>query len=142
MRQFFFAVLYLPLRWRFLIWLCYVLCWTTALLVPQPVSAGGDEAKGMRLFLFAKTVHISAFAVLAILSGWLGANRRLRWYLLAFLILHAGGTEYLQYIMDVGRIGCWRDVWLNLIGITLGIAVSWKWWWSEHGVQPAETLSQ
>jgi hypothetical protein len=135
-RGFLRTLLQLPIRFRRWIWLIYVLSWTTALLVPNPAHAGDNENLRLWLFLFAKAVHVSAYAMLAILTGWLRPTGLLRWLLLGFLILHAAGTEYLQYVMDVGRTGCWSDVWLNLMSIGIGIGVSWKWWTADTSAKP------
>jgi glucan phosphoethanolaminetransferase (alkaline phosphatase superfamily) len=128
MRYLVFALLTLPARWRWLIWTCYVLSWTTALLMPSFAQQNLHLTFGESTFLIAKTVHVTAYAVLAVLTGWLGTRGRLRWGMFAFLLVHAAGTECLQYAMNLGREGSPRDVLLNLVGIGLGMAVSWKWW--------------
>ena len=62
--------------WRWPIWVVYQLAWTVALLVPLAPSLHGDTQNLFIEFLFAKIVHISAYAVLAALTGWLRAPPR------------------------------------------------------------------
>src|SRR5260370_27130791 len=80
--------------WRWLVWVVYVASWTTALLMPVP--AGDWTVEGVEIdlrYLFAKCVHISAYAVLAGLSGWLPVPYRHRWLLPFFFMAHGTGTE-------------------------------------------------
>jgi VanZ family protein len=135
----------MPARWRWAIWAFYALAWTVALEVRHPdlhFIQGGPHEKVHKelLFLFAKTVHVAAYAVFAILTGWLRPGSPLRWFLLGLLVLHAAGTEYLQNLLPFDRTGSVRDVGLDLVGIGLGITVSWKWWWRING--PAEAVGQ
>jgi hypothetical protein len=115
-------------RWRWLVWDVYVVAWTTALLVPNPVSAGDDSRLRIGLTVFAKAVHVSAYAVLTVLTNWLGVRGAGRWALLAFLSAHTLATEGLQHVMGMGRTGSWRDVALDHVGIALGLALTWKGW--------------
>jgi hypothetical protein len=115
-------------RWRWLLWSGYVVAWTTALLVPSPIDAAAHPALQTEIRVFAKSVHVSAYAVLAILTGWLGVRGPVRWFLLAFLFAHTLGTEWLQHLMQLGRTASWGDVGLDHVGIALGLALSWKWW--------------
>jgi VanZ family protein len=114
-------------KYRWLLWGLYVAAWSTALLVPLP--AGGEwKIHNINLkFYFAKAVHVGAYAVWALLSGWLLAPRGWRWLLLAGMVAHGAATEYLQTFVR-GRTGNLRDVGLDLIGICLGFLCSWKWW--------------
>jgi len=61
--------------WRWLIWLAYVGAWTGALLAPVPEGDWGTVGSGEEVidlkYLFGKAVHVSAYAVLAGLTGWL-----------------------------------------------------------------------
>jgi VanZ family protein len=114
-----------PIRW--LIWSTYAVAWTTALLVPLPeMPPATGLHQPLPRFLFAKTVHVSAYALFTILSAWLRTSHR--WLLLAFLVAHAAGTEILQAILPTGRTGCIEDVGIDLIGITIGVMLSWRWW--------------
>jgi len=78
-------------------------------------------------FLLAKALHITAYAVLAGLSGWLRVPCRFRWILLFVLMAHATATELLQLHVE-GRTGDLRDVGLDHLGIGLGLLLTWKWW--------------
>lgn len=117
----------------------FVAFWSRGLLMPNPIDPGNDEVLGYKLFLFSKTLHVTAYAVFAVLSGWLQVPWRLRWLLIAFMSAHAIGTEYFQNFVPT-RHASWRDVGLDLLGMTLGILISWKWWWIAFtGSQPRQT---
>jgi VanZ family protein len=124
---------------RWLIWWLYVAAWSTALLVPMPAGSEWKINDINVKFLFAKTVHVSAYAVWAILSAWLLVPRHLRWFLLAGMALHAPATEFLQTFVP-GRTGNLRDVALDLIGICLGCLLSWRLWRAPHKT-PAGVIS-
>ncbi|MCI0643130.1 MAG: VanZ family protein [Gemmataceae bacterium] len=113
---------------RWLIWSFYVALWTVALLLPPevPEAIVNHEIIRDRKFLIGKTVHIVAFAVMTILTGWLRSPPRWRLLLLAFLLVHPTVTELLQ--LEVGRTGLLTDVALDQVGVALGLALSWKWW--------------
>jgi VanZ family protein len=108
--------------------LALVAAWTVGLLLPQPVPSAITAASPDLKFWLAKLVHLAVYAVLAALAGWLHAPRPGRWFLLAFLALHAGVVEWLQWTMDLGRDGNLRDVLLDLAGVATGAASTWKWW--------------
>ena len=116
-------------RLRWLLWLVYVTAWTTVLLVPIPPKPPGlpDEWWQLKLY-FAKGLHVLAYTLLTVLTAWLRVPGRRRWLMLAFLPAHAGLTELLQWLLPTGRQGCLRDVGIDLIGICLGVALTWKWW--------------
>lgn len=113
---------------RWTVWLVCVAAWTVALLVPIPEKPPGLPTNLLLKLILAKTLHVSAYAFLAVLSGWLQAPGRFRWLLLGFLTLHAAATEILQWLMAVGRTGSVQDVALDLVGLALGVALSWRWW--------------
>jgi VanZ family protein len=122
--------------WRWPIWGIYTVAWSMALLVPNPVylvlshGPGGkkiDPALEWGLFLFAKTLHVMAYALAAVLTGWLRAPGRWRWVLLAFWSLHACGTEFGQLFVPT-RTGSLRDVGLDHLGLLIGVALTWRWW--------------
>ncbi len=118
-------------RWRWWIWGIYAAAWSTALLVPVPEHPWViGEFHFTRRMLFAKAVHLSAYAVFAILTGWLRAPVRFRFLLMFLLMLHATLTEVLQFALDeyMHRHGDLLDVALDNVGIALGMAVAWKWW--------------
>ena len=110
--------LLVPLAWAGLL-----IPWTWALLTPVPKQAvtalGGPEAS----FWFGKTLHVSVYATLALLTCQLPWPRRIRLLLLALLIAHGASTEYLQQF--VGRGSSWRDWGLDSSGVALGTGLGW-----------------
>lgn len=132
-----------PVRWA--IWLAFLVIWSTALLVPDPIGfLLRHEPQSLELphrttFLMAKTLHVTAYGLAAILTGWLRAPGRWRWFLLGFWFVHAGATEVGQLFVP-GRTGSVRDVALDHLGLSIGVALSWRWWWAEardRGETPA-----
>ena len=114
------------LRW--LVWGVYLLSWSVALLTPQPATWAGDVIpESVVRYSFAKSLHVAAYALLAILTGWLLVPAKLRWLLLGFLSLHAFGTEFLQMFVP-SRSGSLKDVGFDHVGICLGIMMTWRWW--------------
>ena len=114
------------LRW--LVWVLYLCAWTAALLTTHPVQLATVVFPETTLrFLAAKLLHVSAYALLAVLSGWLRAPLRYRWLLLAFLPAHALGTEFLQQFVEL-RTGSWEDVGIDHLGLALGLTLSWRQW--------------
>jgi VanZ family protein len=111
------------LRW--LVWVVYLAAWTQALLTPIPLDQ--VPASPDLLFVMAKCLHVTAYAVLAILSGWLRVPWPWRWLLLAALAAHGMATEFGQQFVRT-RHPSVRDVGLDWLGLAIGIAVSWKWW--------------
>jgi hypothetical protein len=128
-------------RWRCLIWTVYVTAWTVALLYPVlPTTGleGIDEVISLHRYLIAKSVHVSAYAVLTILTAWLHAPSRYRWLFVFFLMAHGTATEMGQWIMRElvwsMRIGHLHDVAYDNLGVLIGLLVSWKWWTREDPV--------
>ncbi len=124
----------IPQSWRWRLWWLYVAAWTAGLLLPMPEHGTWDlaEVEITRKFLFAKTLHVTAYAVMAGLTGWLRAPLRLRFFLMFFLMAHATLTEVLQYSLEfIGRSGALFDVGLDHVGIGLGMLASWRWWTQE-----------
>ena len=116
-------------KWRWRIWLAYVVAWTTALLLPVGTSASwtvGELQIDLK-FLFAKTVHVSAYAVLAGLSGWLRVPYRHRWLLLFFIMAHGTVTELLQLHIP-NRTGTLIDVGFDNLGVAIGLIATRRWW--------------
>ena len=126
---------------RWLVFLLYVVVISAFLLTPQPVvAAQAVVASADVRFLAAKTFHLLAYALLAVLGGWLGVSRAGRPLLLLVLSLHACGTEFFQQFVAL-RSGCWQDAALNHMGLYFGLVVSWKWWTSPATV-PASGRSE
>ena len=118
------------LRW--LIWGVYAVLWTAALELPTPepeVLPGGETIISYKR-LFAKSVHVSAYALFAVLSAWMPVPARYRWIMMFILMLHAWGTEMLQEMLVdyFNRGGALSDVAFDVLGIVIGVAISWKWW--------------
>lgn len=125
-------------HWRWLLWSMYVVAWTVALLfpsVPQTGMEGLDKLIAPHHILVAKTVHVSAYAVLTILTAWLNAPMRYRWLLMFLLMAHGTATELGQLTMNElhwsVRNGDLRDVAFDNLGVLLGVLVSLKWWLRE-----------
>ena len=120
-------------RWRWLVWCAFLLLWSVALLVPDPFDPfqryvlRGQEISQETSFLMAKSLHVTAYAIAAILTGWLRVPGIWRWVLLAFWSLHAAATEAVQLLVP-GRHGSLRDVGLDHIGLVIGLVISWRWW--------------
>jgi VanZ family protein len=53
--------------------------------------------------------------------------QRVRWWLLAFLVAHAFVTEMIQQFVPL-RTGSLRDACINLIGLAIGVALTWRDW--------------
>jgi VanZ family protein len=109
------------------VWTIYLLAWTAALLTPYPVAVARSVSPPELRLLAAKSLHVAAYALLAVLSGWLRPPGRSRWLLLALLCAHAAATEFGQRFVAT-RSASWRDVGLNHLGLLLGLALSWRWW--------------
>jgi VanZ family protein len=111
---------------RVLGWCICVGVWTVALLTTYPAELGKDIVPSSMRFPAAKALHVCAYAFLTVFLSWLPL-RRWRWILLAFLVLHAAGTELGQRFVP-GRSGLWTDVLIDHAGLLLGLALTWKRW--------------
>ena len=125
-------------RWRWHVWTIYVIAWTIALLFPIQPRTGEhhiDEAILPFRYAVAKTVHVGAYAVMTILTGWLNVPIRYRFMLVFFLMVHGTLTELGQFGMRQLQIsernGDLPDVGFDNLGILLGLYVSRKWWMRE-----------
>ena len=85
-----------PARWRWFFWTVFVIVWTAALLTTEPVYVARAVLAPPVIFSTSKLLHLSAYAVLAVLSGWLFVPARWRWVLVVFMCFHAFGTEFFQ----------------------------------------------
>ncbi|MBX9580807.1 MAG: VanZ family protein [Gemmataceae bacterium] len=104
--------------------------WTTKLLDPAPVPE--DLKEGLAAldldFLAAKSLHAGGYAFLTVLGALIfPRDRRWRRAVVAFLMPHGAGTEAGQYLMDLGRHGCVRDVLIDWAGIAAGAWVLRRW---------------
>jgi VanZ family protein len=118
------------LRW--LIWGTAAVVWTAALLTPQPVELADAVLAPEAVFPASKSLHLAGYSLLALLTGWLRTSLPVRWGLLAFLFLHALGTEYLQQFVP-GRTPGWLDAALDHLGLALGVLLSWRCWFAHAG---------
>lgn len=118
------------MNWRVLIFLAYTVAWTTALVAPVPNAEELPFGQGLitHRVLFAKTVHVSAYAVFAVLAGWLQPPSCWRPMLMFALMFHAAGSEWIQENLTTTRSGSLNDVLFDHLGIAVGLAVGWKWW--------------
>jgi hypothetical protein len=119
---------------RWLVWGVYVIVWTSLLVMPGRAIndlSGNGISEGLK-YVLAKSLHVSAYAGMTLLCGWLGIPCRFRWLLMFFLMGHATLTEMIQYhVPALGRTGELNDVAFDQFGITLGWLLSWKWWVSK-----------
>lgn len=114
---------------RWLVWIAFATAWTAALLSPQPVELAKRILPEDSLFSSFKTAHITCYAMMAVLGGWLGVPPAGRWLLLFFLSSHAFGTEFLQQFVP-GRTASFFDVFIDHVGLLIGLVLSRKWWMS------------
>jgi VanZ family protein len=112
---------------RVVFWWVAVALWTAALLTSYPAQISQEVLPPAAQFPTAKMLHVVAYAGLAGLIPWLGIPLRWRWALVAFLSLHAAGTEFFQQFVPL-RTGSVTDVVIDHAGLLLGLAVTWKGW--------------
>jgi VanZ family protein len=110
-----------------IIWLCYAVGWTLALLTPQPVHVRDAVMSARPAEYSSKLLHVCAYLGFTVLSGILRIPVPYRWLMLVFLSLHAAGTEYLQQFVP-DRTPALEDIAYDHVGIVLGFLVGWKWW--------------
>lgn len=117
---------------RWLVWVVVVLAWTAALEFPVPDP--GDIPAAEFLFTYkywvAKSVHVLAYCGLTVLCAWVPVPGHYRWIMMFLLMGHAWGTERLQELLwdYCHRGGSLKDVGFDIIGIIIGVALSWKLW--------------
>jgi hypothetical protein len=132
-------------RWRKLLLRGFVWCvcvgiWTAALLTTTPIEVGKEIVPSSLDYFAAKALHVCAYAFLTVFISWLPL-RRWRWLLLAFLSLHAAGTEYLQLFVP-GRTGKVTDVLIDHAGMMVGLALTWKRWLPRSTSSPCSRDAQ
>lgn len=113
------------LRWT--LWAVALAAWTVLLLTPEPVQVAEEVLPEEAVFPIAKTVHVTVYAILTLLTAWLPARGSVRVCLLVALAAHAPLTEWLQRFVP-GRTGTVRDVLLDLLGVAVGVALTWRCW--------------
>lgn len=107
-------------------WCLCVTLWTFALVTIYPVQLGESVTPKSLHFPAAKFLHVTAYAFLVVYLKWLPLGRG-RWPLLAFLSLHAFGTEFCQLYVP-GRHGTITDVLIDHLGLVLGMVLTRKCW--------------
>lgn len=112
---------------RWLVWLGFVIVWTTGLLVPLDDGSTLEEAEQTLRLYVGKSLHVVGYAGLTALSGWLRVSFPRRLLLLFFAAVHAPATELLQQLVS-NRSGLLTDVALDHLGIGLGLLFTWRWW--------------
>jgi VanZ family protein len=112
---------------RRVVWVVYLAMWTLALVTPQPALASEATLPPSAQFPTAKLLHVAAYALLCVLTGWQRFAPRWRPLLLLALSAHAIGTEVAQRYVPY-RHGCWEDAALNHVGLYLGVILAWRWW--------------
>jgi VanZ family protein len=105
----------------------FTLAWTTALVVPRPDDFVPDPLSPSPDIPFSEMVHVGGYAFFAALTAWARPPRRLRGWLLLGLVLHALGSEVAQGFVPP-RTASWVDAAFDLVGIVLGVILTWKWW--------------
>ncbi len=125
-------------RWQ--IWTIFVMAWTIALEapIPEPSNLPGGAIIVTNKYFIAKAGHVTAYAVLTLLSAWVPLPARYRWLMILFVMGHAVGTELLQAALEeyCHRGGSLADVGFDYLGIVLGTIVE-KWW--TRGRAPADS---
>jgi VanZ family protein len=101
--------------------------WTWKLLEPNPVPEPVVRGIPTDLkFWLAKMLHAGAYAFLTVLASWLPLRRPYFWCVIAFLVMHAIGSEIGQTYVP-NRHGSARDVVIDWMGIGMGLGVL-RWW--------------
>lgn len=131
-----------PVRSRRLpsrLWLAALLVWTLALIAPANWFPGGVNKPIAGTIGPGKLLHVAAYAVLAGAAGWLPLSRWARMMVIVSLFAHGGFTELMQTIAP-GREGCWRDVGIDAVGVTLGWLATWRFWPSDGASKQSADL--
>jgi VanZ family protein len=120
---------------RWLVWALFVIAWTIALLWPVQPEIGVEQIDDLLApfrYAVTKTLHVTAYAVLTLLTAWLKAPMRYRWLLVFFVMAHGTATEMGQLTMNQmgvsSRLGDLRDVAFDNLGVLIGSIVGWKLW--------------
>jgi VanZ family protein len=117
---------------RWVIWSIVMIVWTVSLEAPVrlPEAMSSGEVVLTARAIFAKSLHVCAYAFLTVLSAWPRLPMRYRWLMMFFLMAHATATEVLQVALEkwCGRGGSLWDVALDQVGILVGFLIAWKWW--------------
>jgi len=109
-----------------LVWICLLAAWTALLLIPVPSEAVSAVGGAQASFWVSKFLHVSVYAVFALLIAWLPLARRWRIVLIVLLVMHGGTTEIAQQFVHRGS--SWLDFGRDSLGIALGILLGWRRW--------------
>jgi VanZ family protein len=101
------------------LWLLLLAAWTVGLLTPLSSNSGETVISPSLQFWVGKSLHVGAYAFLALLTCRLISTWRLRWTLWAALLAHATLTEVGQNFVE-GRSGRVADVFIDATGLSLG----------------------
>jgi hypothetical protein len=114
------------------IWAAILIVWTVGLEFPvwEPDDIPAREFVLTLKFIVGKTLHLCMYAVLAAMATWLPIPARFRWLMMYFLMAHAWATEMLQQLLHpwFKRGGNLEDVGIDILGIAIGVALTWKRW--------------
>jgi VanZ family protein len=116
----------LAIAFRWAVWLVALGVWTALLLSSQAPAVVDAVVPDPWQFTLSKAGHVSAYAFLSVLTGFLPGRPAVRVALWLFLLGHACLTEHLQLFVP-GRHGSLRDVGLDAVGIALGWVVLAAW---------------
>ena len=93
-----------------------LLLWSLILLLlPSDYSLGSSSTND-------KAGHLLTFAALALSGRWAGVPVLA---LLGGLTAYAAATEVLQAVLPINRHGDPRDLLADIVGVLLGLALSW-----------------
>ncbi len=103
--------------------ICYWICLTVLLLVPNPAAMAGLHAAP--IFPWGKFgVHLIAFTNLGFLANATRWPKRPCWQMIVFLVLYGIVTESLQLFVP-HRSARVMDGMENILGIALGSGIYW-----------------
>src|SRR5262249_24212487 len=102
-------------------WGVATIAWTALLTLPinAPVFGDTEEMRTLTRLILTKGAHLGCYAAWAFVTGWLQPPLKVRIFLLIFLMAHAVGTEWCQWLTreTMGRHGSLRDAVLDQLGI-------------------------
>lgn len=114
------------------VWWIATLVWTALLILPinAPFFGDTEEMRNWTRLILSKGAHLAIYAAWAFVTGWLQPRLKVRIFLLIFLMAHAVGTEWCQWLTRdiLGRHGSLRDAALDQIGILLGVIAGYRYW--------------
>jgi VanZ family protein len=104
-------------------WWTVFLGWFVALVTSQPAQVAQGALPERAINPTSSALHVAAYVVLTALTLALPASARVRWLLVAAVVLHALVSEYLQQFIPL-RVSSVEDAVCNLAGVGAG-AVLW-----------------